>query len=140
MPSLLARAALVSFLVGCGGELPVDDGTTTSSQTCYMAALTFGLGDDQGHPDPFGAKAAGQARAARIRAAQVPQPATGRQRIEDGDFLLINDVEPERVSFVGLGNSQMLYPEPKNKEQRHEYRTNRNSQIREEQQNYCGFC
>lgn len=33
------------------------------------------------------------------------------------DFLLINDVEPSRVSFVGLGNSQMLYPEPKNKEQ-----------------------
>lgn len=33
------------------------------------------------------------------------------------DFLLINDVEPARVSFVGLGNSQMLYPEPKNKEQ-----------------------
>ncbi len=91
MPSLLARAALVSFLVGCGGELPVDDGATTSSQTCDLAALTFGLGDDQGHPDPFGAKAAGQARAARIRAAQVPQPATGRQRIEDGDFLLIND-------------------------------------------------
>ena len=33
------------------------------------------------------------------------------------DFLLINDVEPARVSFVGLGNSQMLYPEPKTKEQ-----------------------
>jgi outer membrane protein OmpA-like peptidoglycan-associated protein len=33
------------------------------------------------------------------------------------DFLMINDVEPSRVSFVGLGNSQMLFPEPKNKEQ-----------------------
>lgn len=33
------------------------------------------------------------------------------------DFLLVNDVEPERISYVGLGNSQMLYPEPKNKEQ-----------------------
>lgn len=33
------------------------------------------------------------------------------------DFLLVNDVEPERLSYVGLGNSQMLYPEPKNKEQ-----------------------
>ena len=33
------------------------------------------------------------------------------------DFLLINDVERTRVSFVGLGNSQMLFPEPKNKEQ-----------------------
>ncbi len=33
------------------------------------------------------------------------------------DFLIVNDVEPERISYAGLGNSQMLYPEPKNKEQ-----------------------
>ncbi|MBV6403879.1 MAG: OmpA family protein [Flavobacteriales bacterium] len=33
------------------------------------------------------------------------------------DFLLVNDVEPERISYVGLGNSRMLFPEPKNKEQ-----------------------
>lgn len=33
------------------------------------------------------------------------------------DFLLVNDIEPERISYVGLGNSQMLFPEPKNKEQ-----------------------
>lgn len=33
------------------------------------------------------------------------------------DFLLVNDVEPERVTYVGLGNSQMLFPDPKTKEQ-----------------------
>lgn len=33
------------------------------------------------------------------------------------DFLIVNDVDPSRISFVGMGNSQMLYPEPKNKEQ-----------------------
>lgn len=33
------------------------------------------------------------------------------------DFLLVNDVEPERIGFVGLGNSQMIYPEPKDREQ-----------------------
>jgi flagellar motor protein MotB len=33
------------------------------------------------------------------------------------DFLLVNDVEPERISYVGLGNSQMLFPNPKNKEE-----------------------
>ncbi len=33
------------------------------------------------------------------------------------DFLLVNDVEPSRTSYVGLGNSQMLFPEPKNKDQ-----------------------
>ncbi len=33
------------------------------------------------------------------------------------DFLVVNDVEPERLSYVGLGNSQMLFPAPKNKEE-----------------------
>ena len=33
------------------------------------------------------------------------------------DFLLVNEVEPERISYLGLGNSQMIFPEPKNKEQ-----------------------
>ena len=41
---------------------------------------------------------------------------TGRAKTVH-DFLLVNDIEPERISYVGLGNSQMLYPEPKNKEQ-----------------------
>jgi flagellar motor protein MotB len=41
---------------------------------------------------------------------------TGRAKTVH-DFLLVNDVEPERITYVGLGNSQMLYPEPKNKEQ-----------------------
>lgn len=33
------------------------------------------------------------------------------------DFLLVNDVESDRISYQGLGNSQMIFPEPKNKEQ-----------------------
>ncbi|MEO8588697.1 MAG: OmpA family protein [Flavobacteriales bacterium] len=33
------------------------------------------------------------------------------------DFLLVNEIEPERISYVGLGNSQMLFPTPKNKEE-----------------------
>ncbi len=41
---------------------------------------------------------------------------TGRARTVY-DFLLVNDVEPDRVSYVGMGNSNMLYPEPKNKEE-----------------------
>ncbi len=31
------------------------------------------------------------------------------------DFLLVNDIEPERISYQGLGNSQMLFPDPKGK-------------------------
>ncbi|MBK9175091.1 MAG: OmpA family protein [Flavobacteriales bacterium] len=33
------------------------------------------------------------------------------------DFLLVNEVEPDRMSYVGIGNAQMLYPSPKNKEE-----------------------
>ena len=33
------------------------------------------------------------------------------------DFLLVNDVDPGRISYVGLGNSRMLYPQPKNREE-----------------------
>ncbi|MCB0795891.1 MAG: OmpA family protein [Flavobacteriales bacterium] len=33
------------------------------------------------------------------------------------DFLLVNDIEPDRIDYVGIGNAEMLFPEPKNKEQ-----------------------
>ena len=33
------------------------------------------------------------------------------------DFLLVNDVEPERIAYKGFGNSEMLYPEPRNQQQ-----------------------
>ncbi len=50
------------------------------------------VGDDTGHPDPFGAAEAGQARASRlVDVADLPQPAHGRQQVEAGDFILIND-------------------------------------------------
>ena len=33
------------------------------------------------------------------------------------DFLLVNEVEPERLAYIGIGNAQMLFPTPKNKEE-----------------------
>lgn len=33
------------------------------------------------------------------------------------DFLLVNDVEPERIAYKGFGNSEMLFPEPRNQQQ-----------------------
>ncbi len=33
------------------------------------------------------------------------------------DFLLVNDIGPRRISYVGMGNSEMIYPSPKNKEE-----------------------
>jgi outer membrane protein OmpA-like peptidoglycan-associated protein len=41
---------------------------------------------------------------------------TGRARMVY-DFLLVNDIEPDRMAYVGYGNSMMLFPEPKTKEQ-----------------------
>lgn len=31
------------------------------------------------------------------------------------NFLVVNDVDPSRLAYVGLGNAYMLYPNPKNK-------------------------
>ena len=48
-------------------------------------------GDPDGHPTPW-APPRGRVAAGRIATvAQVPQPAHGRQRIEQGDYLLAND-------------------------------------------------
>lgn len=33
------------------------------------------------------------------------------------NFLIVNDVEPTRLNYVGLGNAHMLYPDPKNKQE-----------------------
>ncbi|MSP23736.1 MAG: hypothetical protein EXR75_00945 [Myxococcales bacterium] len=81
---LLVTLPIVGFF-GCSS----DDTDTTPEPAC-VADLESG--DPNGHADPFGAKAAGQARASRIaKGSDVPQPAHGRQPIKDGDYLLIND-------------------------------------------------
>lgn len=62
-------------------------------------------GDSQGHPDPFGAKAAGAARAGRIDDVSfVAQPAHGRQQIENGDFALVNDRIAVIIEDKGLSD------------------------------------
>jgi flagellar motor protein MotB len=33
------------------------------------------------------------------------------------DFLLVNDIAPDRISYEGIGNAEMIYPEPKNRDQ-----------------------
>lgn len=87
----MALLATATF-AGCGDDSPDDSPTSsTSNETCDITTLVFETGDDLGHADPFGARAAGQARAGRVEASQIAQPAHGRQRIEDGDFVLVND-------------------------------------------------
>ncbi len=82
-PWVLALAVACSSSSG-GGQAPAacDPGST---------AAAFADGTD-GHADPFGAKAAGQARAGRIHdASQIVQPGNGRSRVRMGDFVLAND-------------------------------------------------
>ena len=70
----------------------VDGGAGACAAAGITPASRFPLGQPDGHRDPLGAKAAGQARAARITdAAWIRQPATARQKVRLGDFLLIND-------------------------------------------------
>ncbi len=62
--------------------------------TCGADALTkrFPSGSPDGHPDPFGAKAAGQARAGKIRdMAGIKRPDDARNRLVAGDYVLAND-------------------------------------------------
>ncbi|MDQ3101189.1 MAG: OmpA family protein, partial [Bacteroidota bacterium] len=33
------------------------------------------------------------------------------------DFLLVNEIDPSRISYKGFGNSMMIYPDPKGQEQ-----------------------
>jgi hypothetical protein len=77
-------ALLLVALYGCGSEDP-------AGEICPGGAA-FQAGDPEGHADPFGARAAGQARAGRLRdEGSLVQPAHGRQQIEPGDFVLAND-------------------------------------------------
>ncbi|NUQ79624.1 MAG: CehA/McbA family metallohydrolase [Polyangiaceae bacterium] len=76
-----------------------------SPPACALAGKGLPEGDPNGHADPLGAKAAGQARAGRIQdVASVAQPAHGRQRIEAGDFLLINDKIAIVIEDKGLSD------------------------------------
>lgn len=62
-------------------------------------------GDANGHADPAGAKAAGQARAGRITdASLLAQPVDARAKVHLGDFLLINDKISVVIEDKGLSD------------------------------------
>jgi hypothetical protein len=91
-PGLLLLPSLLASCSSAEAPPPSDQ-----TPTCTLPSTVFEAGDPVGHPDPLGAPAAKQARAGRISdLAGVPQPAHGRQRIEVGDYLLVN----ERIAVV----------------------------------------
>lgn len=87
--ALLSSLAAAPLLAGCSGT---EEEPQAIKAACGGETFAFELGDPAGHADPFGAKAAGQARAARLSSLDgVAQPAHGRQQIAPGDFVLAND-------------------------------------------------
>ncbi|MCB9590397.1 MAG: CehA/McbA family metallohydrolase [Polyangiaceae bacterium] len=85
---------------GAGGT--AGSGGTGGTTNC---PTSFEVGDATGHADVYGAKAASQARAGRITdAAQIVQPAHGRQRINVGDYVLANDKIAVTIEDKGLSD------------------------------------
>ena len=90
--SLLCLPLLLSSVRCSESEqpMPMNEGP------CAAAGITttsrFPGGSADGHPDPLAATARGKARAARIRdASWIRQPENAREKVQTGDFLLIND-------------------------------------------------
>ena len=109
----VAWLALIAVLGACSSTTPSSStssggsggSTGTGPPPCALAGTKFETGSAAGHADPLGAKAASQARAGRIAdATQIAQPAHGRQRIEDGDYLLINDKIALVVEALGASD------------------------------------
>jgi len=85
----LATAALS---LSCSGGSTPDGETTPVEVACPGLATSFETGDANGHADPYGAKAAKQARAGRLaKESDIVQPAHGREQIRVGDYVLAND-------------------------------------------------
>jgi len=98
-PRSLASLGLASFaLLGslwaasCTDEIGDTTPPPNPDDPCPGLARSFEKGDENGHAEPFGARAAKQARAGRIaKESDIVQPAHGREQIRVGDYVLAND-------------------------------------------------
>jgi hypothetical protein len=99
---LLAGAALAA----CGGD---DDAPTPDAAVavCETPPPAFEVGDATGHAAPLGA-GAGEARAGRLTAGQIPTTPSGLLTWQAGDFVLAND----HVALVieDVGDSELIDP------------------------------
>ncbi len=102
--------AAVLFLA-CSSDTPA--GVTTDNPCAAQnvsPSFRFAPGSVDGHPDPKGAKAAGQARAGRIRSgADIRLPANGRNRVRVGDYLLANDKIAAYIGSAAISDGMSLY-------------------------------
>lgn len=98
----LVLAALGVAVFACSSD---PDPAVSALGVCNgLSEFRFEHGAD-GHADPFGAKAAGQARAGRIRdASQIVQGPLARQKVRVGDFALANDRIAVYIEAEGRAN------------------------------------
>lgn len=98
---ILASHALLS---ACGDD-DSGGGGGGPGGSCPLPNEAFEAGDDLGHTDVFGAKAASQARAGKVTdAAQIAQSAHGRQQIRVGDYVLANDKIAVYIEDKGMSD------------------------------------
>lgn len=87
-----AALGLIAFACSSDPDPGVEDPDPGPPRCPELEGFRFEHGSPDGHSDPFGAKAAGQARAGRIRdASQIVQPPYARHKVRVGDFALAND-------------------------------------------------
>lgn len=79
-------------LLACDPDVPPTDGGSADAGPtgCETPPADFETGDADGHPEPLAASA-GEARAGRLSADQLPADRTGLGRVAAGDFVLAND-------------------------------------------------
>jgi hypothetical protein len=100
-------AAVGSVVFSCGSD---DGGGGGGGESCPKEGVGFPTGDPTGHADPFGAKAASQARAGRVTSeALIVQPAHGRQRVRVGDFVLANDKVAAYIEDKGVSDGYQRF-------------------------------
>lgn len=104
---LLGAAALAALTIFACSDDDEHPPAPTPGGACESLAADFRYahGSPDGHADPFGAKAAGQARAGRVRdPAQIVQHPDARARVRVDDFVLANDRIAVYVEAEGRQN------------------------------------
>jgi hypothetical protein len=111
--AVLGMGAALSLAASCsdddssGGGKAGSAGAAGDSGDASSCAIEqpFPAGDPEGHADPYGARAAGQARAGKLASASLlVQPAHGRQQVEVGDYVLANDKLAVVIEAPGLSD------------------------------------
>ena len=120
MTSLALRHRAATLLLVCGAGYAIfacsgdEAAPVVVSGVCHDAGRSAGdrfpNGDPQGHAEPQGAKAAGQARAGRITSGrQIRAPKNPRARIKIGDYLLANDKIALYIGNEDLSDGMSMY-------------------------------